>query len=385
MIVQNLFWIAFFVIFWANIGYPISIILIDKILKKQNYKNYEHQPTTTVMVVAHNEEDVILKKLKNLLKIDYPMDKIQILIASDNSTDRTNEIVEKFIKENSNLNIRLHRAKKRMGKTNAQNEAQKLVETEYLVMTDANAMLEKNSIKELMASFISDDIAYVAGKLVYTNEDVSDVSDSESTYWTMDLRIREIESSLQTITAGNGALYACRNSEYVDFEPIKSHDSSMPIYYALKGKRAITNHSAIAYEKAGENLEDEFKRKVRMNRVLLRHILPSVKILNVFKFKWFTYFYLGHRTSRYLLWLSHTVIFIMNAILAMDTNFYTLVFIPHVMFWIIAFMKQEGLLNNKFSKFIHYYAATIIAQWKGVLNTILGQSKPFWEKAESTR
>lgn len=386
IVLKCLFYTSLFIIFWANIGYPISILLLGKIMNnKKNKKRKDYLPTVTVMVVAHNEEQVIINKLNNLKELDYPCDKIEFLIASDNSTDGTNCLVENFIKSNPEIKLSLYKAKNRMGKTNAQNEAQKQVETEYLVMTDANAILKEDSIKELMSSFTSDEISYVTGKLVYINEDTTVTSQNESNYWNLDLKVREIESKIQTITAGNGALYACRNSEYVDFDSIKSHDSSMPIYYALKNKRAIANHDAIAYEKAGESIEDEFNRKVRMNRVLLQHILPSIKIMNVFKYKWFTYFYLGHRTFRYLLWISHLLLLITNFFLAFSSHFYLILFIFHLLFWGMAVLKQFWNINNKFSTIIHYYAITIMAQWKGILNIIKGQTKPFWEKAESTR
>jgi len=382
---QVFFWLSLFIIFWANIGYPISILILGKIIKRKNSKDYTLKPTVTIMVVAHNEEEVIFKKLNNLMTIDYPKDKIEFLVASDNSTDNTNNIVEKFIVDNPDFNLRLFKAKKRMGKTNAQNEAQKNVTTEFLVMTDANAKLAENSISELMASFVSEEIVYVAGRLAYINEESSETSASEATYWSLDLRVREIESDIQTITAGNGALYACRNADYIDFDPIESHDSAMPFYYAYKGKRAIANHDAVAFEKAGENNEDEFNRKVRMNRRILYRLFNSLQILNVFKYKWFTYFYFGHRTARYLLWLSHLVLLLSNIILSVSLTFFRVVLILHVLILLISFLKQIGVMKNKLSVFIHYYTTTIFAQWYGVINIMTGNAKPFWEKAESTR
>lgn len=379
------FWVSIFIIFWANIGYQVSLILIGKLSSRKNKKIENFYPTVTIMVVAHNEEKVILDKLNNLKEINYPKENLSILVASDNSTDKTNEKVEDFIRTNENSNIRLYKAANRMGKTNAQNEAQKVVNSEFLVMTDANSMLDKFSVKEIVSSFSDDNIAYVAGKLVYINSEASGTSSNESFYWNLDLKIREIESNVQTITAGNGALYAVRNSDYVDFNPIKSHDSSMPIYYGLKGKRAIANHDAIAYEKAGENTNDEFNRKVRMNRVLLAHILPSLKILNFFKLRWFTYFYLGHRTSRYLLWLAHLSLLVSNIILSIYSKFFLLVLVLHILVLFLGGIQKFLKLNNRIINLIYYYLVTITAQYLGVWNSIRGKSKPFWEKAESTR
>jgi glycosyltransferase involved in cell wall biosynthesis len=386
ILILILFFLSAFLIFWAMIGYPLSIKIISRIFKSKIVKkDYLHQPTVTVMVVAHNEEKVIFDKLNNIIQLNYPKESIQFIISSDNSTDDTNKIIKKFIIDNPQVNIRLYEVKERKGKTNAQNEAQKVVSTEYLVMTDANSILDKNAVRELMATFTSNDIAYVTGRLVFINQDISQVSSSESSYWDGDLAIREIEGRIQTITAGNGALYACRNDDYHDFELISSHDSSMPLYYALNGKRAITNHDAVAYEKAGENIEDEFKRKVRMNRIIIRHILPDIRILNIFKYKWFSYFYFGHRTCRYLLWISHLIVIITNILLVKGSWVFLLLLAGQLLFYLLAVIKVLTKYNNKYLNLIYYYVITVAAQWAGVYRIITGKAKPFWEKAESTR
>ncbi|QVY61296.1 glycosyltransferase family 2 protein [Cytobacillus gottheilii] len=386
LLYKILFYISGFIILWAMLGYPVSLKFIAKLFKDRSLKkDYSRQPTVTVMVVAHNEEKVILDKLYNIIELNYPQEKIEFLIASDNSTDKTNEIVKQFIKEHQELNIRLYEVKARKGKTNAQNEAQKTVTTEYLVMTDANSIMDKDSVIELMAAFTSEDIAYVSGRLSFVNQDSSDVSNAEASYWDSDLATREIEGRIQTITAGNGALYACRTKDYHDFDPIQCHDSAMPPLYALQGKRAIANHDAIAYEKAGEVIEDEFGRKVRMNRIILKHILPDVRILNVFKYKWFSYFYFGHRTCRYLLWISHLLVFISNALLLPESLFYKIAFLGQVLFYLLALARVITKSNNKYLTLVYYYCVTILAQWAGVYNILTGKAKPFWEKAESTR
>ncbi len=384
--IKVVFWICVFVIFWANIGYPISIILLDKILKKKKLpKKLNYEPSVTIMIVAHNEEKVIKEKLENVLNLDYPKEKLEILISSDNSTDATNYIVKEFIDNHKERNIVLYEVKERKGKTNAQNEAAKLVKNEILIMTDANSMLKQNAVKELVSSFYDDTIAYVTGRLCYVNSKDNDTSKAENTYWDLDTKIRDIESRIQTITAGNGALYACKTKEYYDFEPIQCHDSSMPLYYALKQKRAIANHEAIAYEKAGENIQDEFKRKVRMNRIILSAILPSIKILNIFKYKWFTYFYLGHRTCRYLLWVMHILLYITSIILLKQNYIYLIAFFIQTLIYLMAIIKKVFKINNKIFNIVHYYCITILAQIIGVKNILTGKAKPFWEKAESTR
>ncbi len=379
-----IFWIAAFMIFWANIGYPISILLLDKIFHKKGKCQKNYEPSVTIMIVAHNEEKVIKEKLENVLSLDYPKKKTSILVTSDNSTDKTNKIVKDFIKKHPDRDIRLYEVKQRKGKTNAQNEAAKLVSDEILVMTDANAMLDKKCINELVKSFTKN-VSYVSGVLAYTNGETSATSNTENAYWDLDTKIRQIESNFQTITAGNGALYAVKTKEYHDFDPIMCHDSAMPLYYSLQGKRALSNNRAIAYEKAGENNGDEFKRKVRMSRIVLRFILPSIKILNIFKYKWYTYFYLGHRTSRYLLWLNHFLLLVTNIILATIDSFYLVILMVHTLIYILSIIQLLFKTKSKILIFVFYYIMTIAAQLIGVTKTILRKDKPFWEKAESTR
>ena len=381
-LIKVLFWIAVFMIFWANIGYPTSIFLLDKLVKSKENITTKSIPTVTIMIVAHNEEKVIKNKLDNVLTLNYPKDKYNILITSDNSTDKTNEIVENYAKEY--FNIQLYKVKERKGKTNAQNEAAKLVKSEILVMTDANSILHKECLNHLVGSF-TEDVSYVTGRLVYSNTDENTTSKTENSYWDVDTRVREIESRLQTITAGNGALYAVKTVDYHDFDPLMSHDSAMPLYYALKGKRAIANHKAIAYEKAGENNEDEFNRKVRMSRIVLKFILPDIRILNFIKYKWFTYFYLGHRTSRYLLWFNHILSYLLNIVLIPAGFIYLLAFVIQTLVYLFAILNYKFNIKNKFSNLAFYYCMTILAQFIGVFKSITGKNKPFWEKAESTR
>lgn len=383
--IKIIFWTSSFIIFWANIGYPLSMLIIGKAIHKENKIDTKYVPTVTLMIVAHNEEKVIKEKLENAIKLDYPKEKLKVLISSDNSTDKTNDIIKEFIENNLDRDITLYQTKERKGKTNAQNEASKLVDTEILVMTDANSMIEKKAIKEIVSSFSDDNIVYVTGRLCYTNSNENETSNSENLYWDLDTKIRDIESRLQTITAGNGALYACRTKDYYCFNPIKCHDSSMPLYYALNGKRAIANQNAIAYEKAGENIKDEFKRKVRMSRIVLHSILPDIRILNIFKYKWFSYFYFGHRSCRYMLWSSHILLLISNILLCGNNTFYVSTLIGQTIIYLLAILKCITKIDNKFLNIPYYYCATIIAQTIGVYNTITGKTKPFWEKAESTR
>ena len=381
-----IFWLFAFIIAWAMVGYQVSLKVLGKIFSHRRLeKNYYNKPFITLMAVAYNEEKVILEKLNNMVDNDYPEDRIEYIVASDCSTDKTHDIVSTFIEKHSDISIRLIIANNHAGKTNAQNEAQKFANGEVLVMTDANAMLAKNAVSELVACFTSPDIAYVSGRLSYTNSKENATASSENIYWESDLAQREIESRIKTITAGNGAIYACRNSLYHDFSPIECHDSCMPVFYANNGKRAIYNPDAIGWEKAGETKADELKRKIRMNRLILPRLIKGLKFINIFRYGWFSYFYFGHRLCRYALWLAHILVLITSAVLSFYNWFYLLAFIGQVLFYMVGGIALKIKAKNKFMRLMAYYCMTIYAQFVGIYNWMTGKSKPIWESAETTR
>ncbi len=379
-----LFWLTLISIFHTFIGYPFSLIILNKIIPKDkiNIKK-DFKPKVSIIIAAHNEETVIKKKLDNLINLTYPQEKLEIIIASDNSTDNTNQIVDNFIKKKLKKDIKLYCVENRMGKTNAQNEAVKIAKGTILIFSDANSFLKNDCIEELIKYFSDDNISYVSGKLVYTNKEISESSNAENSYWNYDLMMRKIESDLGSITAGNGAIYAIKNSDYIDLNPIYCHDSMMPIKFVLNNKKAKYAPNAIAYEKAGENSEDEFKRKVRMARKNLSISYSDLNKYNPFKVGFFSYFYFSHRYLRNMLWVLHCFLFISNLFLLGESYFYKIIFIGQCLFYIIALIG--GQIKNKLLYIPYYYSMTIFAQMKGAWNEITGKSKPFWEKAETTR
>ena len=384
--VEIIFWLSVVLIFHAMIGYPLSLKIINKFVKKQERPvDHSLRPKVSVIVPAHNEEKVIENKLDNLVKLDYPKDLIEIVISSDNSTDGTNQLVKDYITNHPEEPIRLYEVEKRQGKTNAQNEAVRQAAGEILVFTDANAMLDEQSVKHLVSSFVSEDIIYVAGKLVYVKSLSSTASAAENSYWNYDLFMRKVESDVQTITAGNGALYAIRKNEYVDFDPIKCHDSAMPGHAALNHKKAIFNENAVAFEKAGATSEDEFKRKVRMFRGGIKSLYRDPKKYNPFQYGWYSYFYFGHRACRRALFLFHITALITSFILLFQSSVYAVLFAGQAVFYLLALGKQQFGWKHKIFYYPYYYSMTILAQLVGTYRQMTGKSKPFWEKAETTR
>ncbi|MGF2167084.1 glycosyltransferase [Enterococcus casseliflavus] len=381
-----IFYLSLFLIAYTMVGYPILLELLYKIVRKKNINSsYDYVPFVSIIVPAHNEEVVIEKKILNLLNSDYDKSKFEIIIASDHSTDNTNSIVSKYA-EKYPENVKLINVIKRKGKTNAQDEAVEVAKGEILICTDANSFFSDNAIKELVSFFNDEKIGYVAGRLVYTNEESSQTSKAENSYWNFDMRMRKIESDLSSITAGNGSIYAIRKEKYFNIPLVYSHDSIFPPRYVINDLRAVYNENALAYEKAGETTEDEFKRKKRMARTILSINFVDIQKYNFFKFGLFSLFYFSHRFLRNNLYLLHIFVFFSNIFLIFFTN-HSAFYATIQFFQIVAFISPvlPILSRNKYFKLLSYYIMTIYAQMIGAFNELTGRSKPFWEKAETTR
>ena len=378
-----LFYLVGFALFYAMIGYPIVLLILEKFIKRENDQDLSYKPFVSVIISAYNEEDVIEKKLENIISTAYPS--YEVIVANDASNDRTVEICEKFIKDHPAYDIKVNTVKNHIGKTNAQNEAVEVAKGEIIVFSDANSMFKKDAIDELVSYFTADDIEYVCGSLIYQEDlDVASAV-AENTYWNFELRMRKIESNIKTIVNGNGAIYAVRKADYRHIDLVNSHDYELPLYAGLNHKRALYNPKAIAVEKAGQTTADEFKRKVRMQRRILTNIFTNLRRLNIFEYGWFSFFHFGHKTLRYLQSFFHIVLFITNMALLNEGMFYKLFFLGQVAFYILAVIGQLSKSKSKIFYFPRYYSAMMLAQILGGYNEIRGRSKPTWEKAETTR
>lgn len=384
-----LFWLSLILILHTFIFYPLSLYLINKLIKKTILNiSVDYKPEVTFIIAAHNEEKIIRKKLENTISLNYDFTKLEIIVASDNSDDRTNQIVKDFIADHQGEDIpdlKLYIVKERKGKTNAQNEAVREAKGEIIAFSDANTIWEKNSLKKLIAGFRDKSIGYICGQLQYVNDYDNITAESESTYWNYDLKMREWESNIASVTAGNGAIYAIRKLDYKDLKPIRCHDGTMPTVMVLKNKKAKYQKKAVAYEKAGENIGDEFKRKVRMFRGLPWNIFERISKYNPFKTGWFSYFYFSHRSLRYSLYLLHILLLISNLFSWNNHFIYQIALLGQLSFYLLSLIGVVTNIKFKIFYLPYFYTMTITAQFIAVIKSFFGKNKAVWEKAETTR
>ena len=256
---RTLLWGSAGALAWTHVGYPLAAVATAK-LRERRVRKAEITPSVSLIVTAWNEEDVIERRLRNLLELDYPRELLEIVVASDASTDRTDEIVERLAAAATEPRVRLVRCP-RGGKVAAQNHTVPQTRGEILAFSDANATWAPDALRKLVRNFADPEVAYVMGQLKLQD---ADGDNREGAYWRYEVWLREQESKLGSVTGGYGSIYAVRRSDYVDVDPRFGHDLTLPYRMVQNGRRAVYEADAHAFEKPSRNQEDEYRRKVRM-------------------------------------------------------------------------------------------------------------------------
>lgn len=247
-----LFWISLGALVWTHVAYPLVVTALAR-MNGLPLRTGDALPTVTVIIAAHNEERVIERRIENLRALDYPADLVEIVVTSDASTDATEALAE-------SAGVRVVR-NLRGGKVAAQNRAVRESTADVVAFTDANSTWATDALRTLVRGFADPDVAYVCGRL---NVLADDGRNKEGAYWRYELGVRDAESRLDSVTGGNGSIYAVRRSEYVEVDSRFGHDLSLPYLMVQRGRRAVYEAGAQAYEKATPTTEDEYRRKVRM-------------------------------------------------------------------------------------------------------------------------
>lgn len=255
--VEAVLWVVLGLLLWTHIGYPLCAWALAG-LRPRPVRRGDLFPTVTVLVAAHNEEDVIERRITNLLELDYPAERLELIVASDASTDNTDSIVERMAQ--GRAEVRLVRCP-RGGKVAAQNAAVRQARGEIVAFSDANAIWAPDALRLLVRSFADPDVGYVCGQLSLER---AGGTNREGAYWRYEMWLREQESRLGSITGGNGAIYAVRRADYVEVDPRFGHDLAFPYLMVQRGRRAVYEADAHATEKPSHDIEHEFRRKVRM-------------------------------------------------------------------------------------------------------------------------
>jgi cellulose synthase/poly-beta-1,6-N-acetylglucosamine synthase-like glycosyltransferase len=254
-----LFFISLTIIIYIYAGYPLLVFLISR-LRNKPLKKDPYKPYITILIAAYNEENVIEETIKNKLALDYPEESLEIIVISDGSTDRTDEIVKKY----EGKRVRLIRQEPRAGKTSALNIAVPEARGEILIFSDANSIYEQNVLRELADNFNDPSVGYVTGKMIYTNADGTPSGDGCTAYMKYENRLRSWETSLGSIVGVDGGIDAVRKELYQPMNPDQLPDFVLPLKVVAQGYRVVYEPEAILKESSLATAKDEYKMRVRV-------------------------------------------------------------------------------------------------------------------------
>jgi glycosyltransferase involved in cell wall biosynthesis len=264
--VEIAFWVSAGLIVYTHAGYPLLLAGLARLQRRPLWR-FAELPRVSLVIAAHDEQEVIEERVRNALALDYPPDRLDVIVASDGSTDGTAELARAAADGDPRVRVL---DLDRRGKVRAQDAAvDAAAGVEVLAFSDANALWEPDALQALVRPFSDERVGYVCGRLAYL---AADGSNQEGVYWRYENAVRALESRLGSVTAGNGAIYAVRHGAYLRLDPRTSHDLSFPFNLVKRGWRAVYEPAARATERPVATLENEFRRKRRM----MSHAWPAV-------------------------------------------------------------------------------------------------------------
>jgi cellulose synthase/poly-beta-1,6-N-acetylglucosamine synthase-like glycosyltransferase len=382
-IMEVLFWSSVAVLFWVFIGYPVFMIILSRILGRSDTAKPELPvlPGISLLICAYNEEKVIGEKIKNSLSLDYPADKLNIIVVSDGSSDRTNEIAASF----TDSRLQFITYPDRGGKAKALNTGISYLKGEIVVFTDANVMFEPEALRKLVAYFADPEIGGVVGNVILRSADGSIAG--EGVYSRYEKAVHTAEVQIATMITVDGAMYALRR-EFV--APIPSDSITDDWYMAsgalAAGKKIAWGPDAIGYEQAAESVAGEFRRKVRMAaggyQTTFRR---AVVFLNPVGHPVIFFMFLSHKLLRWLAMVFMAALAVSSAGLAGGSTFYAMALAAQVAFYLLALLGF--LLRGKSDAlpiYLPYYFTAV--NWGALLGLwryLAGRQSAAWTRSRN--
>jgi biofilm PGA synthesis N-glycosyltransferase PgaC len=382
------FWLCLFVIVYTFIGYGFLLFILvrlKRIFRKAYVLPSEGElPAVTILVAAYNEEDIISEKIENTFGLDYPKEKIQLIVITDGSTDCTAE------KAGNYQGILLLHEDIRAGKMAAIKRAIPFIEGEIIVFTDANTFLNQGAVRELVKHYRNEKVGAVAGEKRILVEDAADASSAgEGFYWKYESLLKKWDYELYSNVGAAGELFSIRTRLY---QPVESDtiidDHMIAMRIAEKGFLIAYEPNAYAMETASANTAEELKRKIRIAAGGIQSIFRLKKAANPFCFPVLTFQYISHRVLRWTItpFLLILVFFLNGRIAYQDgDSVYKVLFAAQLVFYMLSlagwFFESRNVRIKAF--FIPYYFCVMnYAVIAGIVRYFRKNQSAAWEKSK---
>lgn len=378
------FWLCIIIVVYTYFGYALCLLLIVKIkrlFKQKKTLSLINDPNITLLVAAYNEESCIKQKIENSLSLYYTRSKIEFVIVTDGSTDRTPEIVKEFDE------VKLIHQKERQGKIMAIERAIAQVNGEILIFTDANTLLNKNALQNIVKHFSDEKAGVVAGekRIKHLNKDEA-VGAGEGIYWRYESLLKKWDAELTSVMGAAGELFAIRTHL---FEPIPKDTLIEDFYLSFKilqkGYRIAYEPQAYALEEPSISIKEELKRKIRIAAGGIQSIVRLSSLFNPFKYGVISFQFISHRVLRWTLApLALPFIFILNPFLWDQGWIYKLIFSGQLSFYFSAFLGyifEKRHIRFKLLFIPYYFCMMNYAVYIGFLRYLKNSQSILWEKS----
>lgn len=383
-IAEILFWTSMLIIFYTYAGYPLLLTTLVKIKRSlwppMRYSRDTFElPSVTLIIAAYNEEKILPRKIENTLKIDYPREKFEIIFVTDGSDDRSNDIIKQFPL------IKLLYEPQRKGKLAAVNRAISFTETEIVVFSDANALLNPESIKKIVTHYLDPKTGGVAGEKKIFND--HGVAGGEGAYWRYESYLKKLDAELYSVVGAAGELFSMRSAMYIPLnEDIILDDFVQSLLVCKMGYKVKYEPEAFATEYASSSLADEKERKIRISAGGFQAMVRLKTLLNFFRFGTLSFQYISHRVLRWTLCPLSLIVALPSSIylyIYSPGSVYTILFVMQMVFYLMAVCGSFSSYRVFYLPF--YFCFMNFCVVAGFLRYLLGKQKPTWQKASRTR
>ncbi|MEO8443859.1 MAG: glycosyltransferase family 2 protein [Gammaproteobacteria bacterium] len=374
------FWLASLTILYVYAGYPLLLGVLRAAGFRRPVQRAPIEPPITLVISAYNEVSVIDAKLRNSLALDYPPDKLQVLVVSDASDDGTDEVVGACL----DPRVELLRMPERGGKTAGLNAAVRRARGDILVFSDANAIYDRSALRHLASNFADPVVGAATGESRYRIEADDASTEAENRYWTYELWIKGLESELGSLVGADGAIYAVRRALYTDLAASDLSDFVNPMQVVGRGYRNVYESRAISYEGGAEGFDAEFRRKVRIVNRAWRATVKLRRLLNPWRHGFFALQFLSHKVLRWFVPVFLLVTLAANLWLAPGSLFYSVTLAAQVVLYAAALagmlLERRGhavrLLNVPY-----YFCVVNVASLLGIGQALTGRTYTTWNSS----
>lgn len=379
---EVIFWFSVALIVYTYAGFPF-VTWVRFLLWRRPHQSQQVQPSISMLIAAHNEEQNIKEKITNVLALDYPREKLNVVVASDGSSDRTVEILKTF--DDPRLTVLdLPRA----GKAAALNVGIQSCTGDIVVFSDANSMFAGNAAQLLVRSFADPKVGGVAGDQRYSEGVAGSAADEgERTYWNFDRRMKWWQTRSGHVTSATGAIYAIRRSLFRKVPEGVTDDFITSTSVIEQGYRLVFDMDAASYEPVAADAQIEFGRKVRVITRGLRGVLLRRRLLNPLRFGFYSVQLFSHKVLRRLMVFPLVAIFICSLMLMSAAPVYQFAALAQTVFYTAALC---GMLQSRFTQrpgrmlsIPYYFCMVNIACLVAVFRTLTGQRVVLWETKRS--